>query len=84
MGENIYKDAFEDAVAYAAKEIGNYRINEVVGKMERFRCPASLVDDTIDEAKTLMNEFAVDNDLPENFWDGTHDDDDIMYSLLNI
>ena len=80
----MYKEEFEDAVAYAAKEIGNYRINEVVSKMERFRCPASLVDDTIDEAKTLMNEFAVDHDLPENFWDGTYDDDDIMYSLLSI
>ena len=40
------------------------------------RCSAELMN--------KMNEWAEDNNLPEYFWEGKYDDDDIVYCAYDI
>jgi len=73
-----------DAVVYAVHEIDAYRIDYLVAEMDRCHCPANMVDGIAEHLFDLMNEYAADNDLPEDFWTENYDDDDVVYMAYDI
>ena len=78
------KEKVISAIKYALEEIDSYRIDYCVAEMDRCRCPASMVDRIADELLEKMNEWAADNELPEYFWDGTYDEDDLIYLAYDL
>ena len=84
MKKNKLQKHFEEALRYAKNEIDDYRIEYVIREMDRCRCPATLVNGTIDEAIEKMNEYAIDNELEENFWSEEYDDDEIAFRLYDL
>ena len=75
---------YRKAIAYAAENIEPFEIDYVVGSMERYHCPAYLVNGTCQNAIDYLNEYASDNDIPEEFWTDDHDDDDIIYDIYDL
>lgn len=85
LNESYSEDDLFDALNYVMKYIDKEEINYLVYKMNKERCPAhvvnsSLLSDIID----YMNEFAEDNDLPEDFWTDELDDDDLVFKLYDL
>ena len=78
------KKNIHDALVYAVHEIDAYRIDYLVAEMDRNRCPANMVDGIAEHLSDLMNEYAADNDLPEDFWTENYDDDDVVYMAYDI
>ena len=51
--------------------------------MEQFRCPISQADENIElDIQQMMEDYAFDNDLEEDWWYSVFDDADDVWSQL--
>lgn len=78
-------DDLFDALKYVMEYIDKQEIDYLVYKMDKERCPANMINqDLVNNITDYMNEFAEDNDLPEDFWINDYDDDDLIYKLYDL
>lgn len=79
------KNHYKEALRYASQYIDKVRIDYNLYWMERSRCPAYMVDDTINDIKDYMNEYADDHELPEDFWEEELDyEDDLIFDITEF
>lgn len=70
------------ALAYARKNVDIDYINYIVQKSMQMRCPPSMVDALLaDDVRDLLNDYSVDNDLPEDWWCEERDIDEIIMEI---
>ena len=70
------------ALAYVRKNVDIDYINYIVQKSMQMRCPPSMVDALLaDNVRDLLNDYSVDNDLPENWWCEERDIDEIIMEI---
>lgn len=69
----------DKALEYVRKNIDIDYINDIVLKGMQMRCPPSLVDVSLaTKISDLLDDFAMDNDLPDDWWCETCDIDEII------
>lgn len=70
------------ALAYVRKNVDIDYINYIVQKSMQMRCPPSMVDALLeDDVRDLLNDYSVDNDLPEDWWCEERDIDEIIMEI---
>lgn len=69
----------DKALDYVRKNIDIDYINEIILKGMQMKCPPSMVDASLaDNVRDLLNDYAMDNDLPNDWWCEWCDIDEII------
>lgn len=69
----------DKALAYVRKNVDIDYINYIVQKSMQMRCPPSLVDALLaDDIRDLLDDYSMDNDLPNDWWCEWCDIDEII------
>jgi hypothetical protein len=69
----------DKALAYVRKNVDIDYINYIVQKSMQMRCPPSLVDALLaDDIRDLLDDYSMDNDLPNDWWCKWCDIDEII------
>lgn len=84
MEENALSEHINKALEYVGENIDPEEVKYIVYHMDKYRCPARRSDTTTMKVIDLMDEYAHDNDLPEEFWDDEMDENDLMFKLYEI
>lgn len=70
------------ALAYVRKNVDIDYINYIVQKSMQMRCPPSMVDALLaDDVRDLLNDYSMDNDIPEDWWCEECDIDEIIEKI---
>lgn len=72
----------DKALEYVRKNIDVDYINYIVLKGMQMRCPPSLVDALLaDKVRDLLDDYSMDNDIPEDWWCEECDIDEIIEKI---
>ena len=70
------------ALAYVRKNVDIDYINYIVLKSMQMRCPPSIVDASLaNKVRDLLDDYSMDNDLPEDWWCEESDIDGIIMEI---
>lgn len=78
------KKHFEKAIEYVRENKTWSEAEDQVAleNIDKWRCPIDHAYPSIsDEIAELMDEYGIDNDLPEDWWRDLGDEDDIFFKL---
>lgn len=72
----------DKALGYVRKNIDIDYINHIVLKSMQMGCPPSMVDASLaDNVRDLLDDYSIDNDLPEDWWCEERDIDEIIMEI---
>lgn len=72
----------DKALDYVRKNIDIDYINHIVLKSMQMGYPPSMVDASLaDNVRDLLDDYSIDNDLPEDWWCKEFDIDEILKTL---
>lgn len=70
------------AIKFVRENIDNSSIIDAWGKIDKFRCPLDMANPQLyDDIYDLMEEYGMDNDLPEMWWASYYDIEEIFERL---
>ncbi len=75
---------FEKAALYAVSQLDETEIDYALHQMDKCRIPAGTVSGISEKICDCMEEYGDDNDLPEGWWLEYGDEDDVLFTGLNL
>lgn len=76
------KEHYKAAIDYVAENIDKDEYFITLKRIDQWRCPVNLANElTANEIVDLMEDYTFDNDLPEDWWLGFGDTEDIFWKL---
>ena len=81
------KDLKTQFIDYCYKnwDLPDYEVEKALDLMNMYRCPLDFANDTVsDHIRDLADEFERENDLDDNWYFDTFDNDEDVFFKLNI
>lgn len=76
---------FEEAARYAVSKLDKHELCETLGIMYETNCPLYMVGNSaIDHMREYLNEWGLEHNLGEFWWDSYGSEDDALYKGYDL
>lgn len=80
IDDGMTQKQFDEACKYANSKLKDWEVEMALEEMDKFRCPLSMIGNVGQKLRESMEEWCIDNGLPEDSWEDYGDEEEVFFN----